>query len=139
MELLEHRGVPAVWRDSIAEHLDQIDDLQRRIRPIDHELEPIARRDPRAKLAFDDPRRRGHAPSAVNPAVTATNPMTRPESSRARSRPIASPGPGSPYVVSIELISPPPWEREEEHDDEEGPADDHPHGVADSHEALWFR
>jgi hypothetical protein len=24
-ELLERRGVPAVWRDSIAEHLDQID------------------------------------------------------------------------------------------------------------------
>ena len=50
MELLERRGVPAVWRDSIAEHLDQIDDLQRRIRPIDCELEPIARSDPRAKL-----------------------------------------------------------------------------------------
>ena len=50
MELLERRGVPAVWRDSIAEHLDQIDELQRRIRPIDRELEPIARSDPRAKL-----------------------------------------------------------------------------------------
>jgi transposase len=50
MELLERRGVPAVWRHSIAEHLDQIDDLQRRIRPIDRELEPIAHSDPRAKL-----------------------------------------------------------------------------------------
>ena len=50
MELLERRGVPAVWRDSIAEHLDQIDELQQRIRPIDRELAPIARSDPRAKL-----------------------------------------------------------------------------------------
>jgi transposase len=50
MELLERRGVPAVWRTSIAEHLDQIDELQRRIRPIDRELEPIARSDPRANL-----------------------------------------------------------------------------------------
>ncbi len=50
MELLERRGVPAVWRDSIADHLDQIDELQRRIRPIDRELAPIARSDPRAQL-----------------------------------------------------------------------------------------
>jgi transposase len=50
MELLERRGVPAVWRDSIAEHLDQVDDLQRRIGPIDSELGPIADADPRAKL-----------------------------------------------------------------------------------------
>ena len=50
MELLERRGVPAVWRDSIASHLDQIDELQRRIRPIDLELQPIARSDPRAQL-----------------------------------------------------------------------------------------
>jgi transposase len=50
LELLERRGVPAVWRDSIAEHLDQIDEIQKRIRPIDSELQPIARSDPRAKL-----------------------------------------------------------------------------------------
>ena len=50
MELLERRGVPAVWRESIAYHLDQIDDMQRRIRPIDKSLQPIARSDPRAKL-----------------------------------------------------------------------------------------
>ena len=50
MELLERRGVPEVWRDSIAEHLDQIDELDRRINPIDRELAPIARSDPRAKL-----------------------------------------------------------------------------------------
>jgi transposase len=50
IELLERRGVPAVWRDSIAEHLDQIDEIQRRIRPIDRELATIARSDSRAQL-----------------------------------------------------------------------------------------
>jgi transposase len=50
IELLERRGVPAVWRHSIAEHLDQIDELQRRIGPIDRELAPIARSDARAQL-----------------------------------------------------------------------------------------
>ena len=50
IELLEHRGVPETWRDSIAEHLDLIDELDRRINPIDRELAPIARSDPRAKL-----------------------------------------------------------------------------------------
>jgi transposase len=45
-ELLERRGVPEVWRDSIAEHLSQIDELQRRIGPIDRELAPIASSDP---------------------------------------------------------------------------------------------
>ena len=50
MELLERRGVPSVWRDSIAEHLDQIDALQQRISPIDQELAPIANSDARAKL-----------------------------------------------------------------------------------------
>ena len=50
LELLEQRGVPEVWRDSIATHLRQIDELDRRIGPIDSELAPIARSDPRAKL-----------------------------------------------------------------------------------------
>ena len=50
MELLERRGVPSVWRHSVAEHLDQVDELQRRIRPIDQELAPLARSDPRARL-----------------------------------------------------------------------------------------
>jgi transposase len=50
LELLERRGVPEVWRDSIAEHLDRIDELQRRISPIDRELTPIASSDPRARL-----------------------------------------------------------------------------------------
>ena len=50
MELLERRGVPRVWRESIAEHLDQIDALQVRIGRIDGELAPIARSDHRAEL-----------------------------------------------------------------------------------------
>jgi transposase len=50
IELLERRGVPEVWRESIAEHLAQIDELQQRIGPIDRELRPIAAADPRAKL-----------------------------------------------------------------------------------------
>jgi transposase len=50
MALLERRGVPVIWRDSIAEHLDQIAELDRRIDPIDRELGPIARSDPRAQL-----------------------------------------------------------------------------------------
>jgi transposase len=39
-----------VWRDSIAEHLDQISELDRRIAPIDRELGPLARSDARAQL-----------------------------------------------------------------------------------------
>jgi transposase len=50
VELLERRGVPCVWRESIAEHLDQIDDIQARIGPIDRELRPIANSDERARL-----------------------------------------------------------------------------------------
>jgi transposase len=49
-ELLERRGVPEVWRDSIAQHLDEIEELERRITPIDRELAPIARSDHRAQL-----------------------------------------------------------------------------------------
>jgi transposase len=49
-QLLEHRGVPDVWRDSIAEHLAEIEELDRRINPIDRELRPIADSDPRAQL-----------------------------------------------------------------------------------------
>jgi transposase len=50
LELLARRGVPEVWRDSIASHLTQIDELQERIGPIDRELGPIAATDPRASL-----------------------------------------------------------------------------------------
>src|SRR6059058_6455185 len=45
MALLEQRGVPAVWRRSIAEALDVIDLLDARIGPIDRELGPLARGD----------------------------------------------------------------------------------------------
>jgi transposase len=50
MELLEQRGVPAVWRASIAELLELAEEMDRRIDPIDRELAPLAREDERAKL-----------------------------------------------------------------------------------------
>ena len=50
IELLRSRGVPEVWRDSIAELLELADEMDRRIDPIDRELAPIARSDERARL-----------------------------------------------------------------------------------------
>ena len=50
IELLERRGVPEVWRASIAELLELAAELDRRIDPIDRELAPIARADERARL-----------------------------------------------------------------------------------------
>ncbi len=50
LEFLESRGVPGVWRASIAGHLEEIDHLDRLIAPIDRELRPIASADPRARL-----------------------------------------------------------------------------------------
>src|SRR4051794_15220740 len=50
MALLERRGVPKVWRDSIAEALAVIDLLDARIGPIDAELGPLARADARVRL-----------------------------------------------------------------------------------------
>jgi transposase len=50
MELLERRGVPEVWRDSIAELLELAAEMDRRIDPIDRKLGPIARADERARL-----------------------------------------------------------------------------------------
>jgi transposase len=50
MALLEHHGVPEVWRRSIAEALDVIDLLDARIGPLDHELGPLARADARVVL-----------------------------------------------------------------------------------------
>ena len=47
MGLLEQRGVPEVWRRSIAEALAVIDLLDERITPIDQELGPLARADDR--------------------------------------------------------------------------------------------
>ena len=49
-ELLERRGVPEVWRDSIVELLELAAEMDRRIDPIDRELSPIARADERARL-----------------------------------------------------------------------------------------
>jgi transposase len=50
MELLESRGMPAVWRRSIAEALAVIDLLDGRIAPLEAELGPLARADPRVLL-----------------------------------------------------------------------------------------
>jgi transposase len=50
MELLERRGVPAVWRASIAELLELAEEMDRRIAPIDRELRPLATSDERARL-----------------------------------------------------------------------------------------
>jgi transposase len=50
MGLLERRGVPAVWRASIAELLELAEEMDRRIDPIDRELRPLARADERARL-----------------------------------------------------------------------------------------
>ena len=50
MELLESRGVPAVWRASIAELLELSEEMDGRIDPIDRELGPLAREDERVKL-----------------------------------------------------------------------------------------
>ena len=50
IELLERRGVPEVWRDSIADLLELAKEMDRRIDPIDRELGPIARADQRARL-----------------------------------------------------------------------------------------
>ena len=50
IELLASRGVPEVWRDSIAELLELAAEMDRRIDPIDRELGPIARSDERARL-----------------------------------------------------------------------------------------
>jgi transposase len=50
MVLLDSRGVPAVWRRSIAEALRVIDLLDERIAPLDGELSPFAAADPRVAL-----------------------------------------------------------------------------------------
>ena len=50
MELLESRGVPEVWRRSVAEALAVIELLDERIAPLDRELGPLARADRRVLL-----------------------------------------------------------------------------------------
>ena len=50
LERLAARGVPMVWRDSVAEALAVIDLLDERIAPIDRELRPLAAADARVVL-----------------------------------------------------------------------------------------
>jgi transposase len=50
IELLSRRGVPAVWRASIAELLELAAEMDRRIIPLDRELAPLARSDQRVRL-----------------------------------------------------------------------------------------
>src|SRR5215203_2298842 len=50
IELLEGRGVPEVWRASIAELVELAEEMDRRIDPIDCELAPLARSDERVRL-----------------------------------------------------------------------------------------
>jgi transposase len=50
MALLEARGVPEVWRRSVAEALAVIDWLDQRLAPLERELGPLARADPRVVL-----------------------------------------------------------------------------------------
>src|SRR4051794_26364472 len=50
MELLERRGVPAVWRRSVREALELIDLLDSRIAPLEQELRPLAGADARVRL-----------------------------------------------------------------------------------------
>jgi transposase len=50
IELLSRRGVPQVWRASIAELLELSEEMDRRITPIDRELAPLARSDQRVRL-----------------------------------------------------------------------------------------
>jgi transposase len=48
--LLKQHGLPEVWRRSVAEALAVIDILDARIAPLDAELRPLARADPRVQL-----------------------------------------------------------------------------------------
>jgi transposase len=50
LQLLEARGVPEVWRRSVAEALAVIDWLDERLAPIERELRPLARADARVAL-----------------------------------------------------------------------------------------
>src|SRR3954468_23161564 len=54
-ELLVQRGVPAVWRRSIAEAVGIVGELDLRLIPIEAELRPLARADPRVALLVTIP------------------------------------------------------------------------------------
>lgn len=53
-ELAEH-GMPEVWLQSIRTLLGVVDDLDRQVAPLEHELRPLARRDQRARLLMTIP------------------------------------------------------------------------------------
>jgi transposase len=50
LALLEARGVPEVWRRSVAQALAVIDWLDERLAPLERELRPLVRADPRVAL-----------------------------------------------------------------------------------------
>jgi transposase len=50
LTLLERAGIPEVWRRSVSECLALVDFLDARIAPLDAELRPFAKLDPRAVL-----------------------------------------------------------------------------------------
>ena len=50
LELLKARGMPEVWRRSVAEALALIDLLDQRLAPLERELGPLARADRRVAL-----------------------------------------------------------------------------------------
>ena len=58
LELLAERGVPEVWRRSVGEAVAIVRVLDERLIPIEQELRPIARADPRVAAAHHDPRDR---------------------------------------------------------------------------------
>jgi transposase len=55
MDLLERRGVPEVWRRSVAEALAVVDWLDERLAPLERELGPLARADRRVALLVSIP------------------------------------------------------------------------------------
>ena len=62
LTLLERAGVPEVWRRSVSECLALIDFLDARIAPLEAELRPFARSDPRGAAGHDPRRRRAARP-----------------------------------------------------------------------------
>lgn len=55
LELLEARGVPEVWRRSVAEAVAVVDHLDARLAPLERELRPLARADERVCLLVTIP------------------------------------------------------------------------------------
>lgn len=54
-ELLEGRGVPEVWRRSVAESVAVVDALDERLAPLERELRPLAQVDERVRLLVTIP------------------------------------------------------------------------------------